>query len=209
MRKSASHHSTGMKKGAGTAPSASPDGIGAPAGESQIVLYRTLDGGAPVEVRLVKESVWLTQKQMAVLFDTERSVITKHLRNVFATGELGEKGNVQKMHIPGSDTHVAFYHFEAIFSVGHRVNSRRGTTATTEGSSVDQRKGRQSARRHQVRFRQRPRCDDPAHRSKPACRKGRPLPRSRQSHQMGHPIEKPQPSVTPHSPWFPLRSALI
>ena len=67
-----------------------------PAGEGQIVLYRTLDGGTPVEVRLVKESVWLTQKQMAVLFDTERSVITKHLRNVFATGELGEKKQCAK-----------------------------------------------------------------------------------------------------------------
>ena len=60
------------------------------------------------EVRLDKDTVWLSQKQMAGLFETERSVITKHLRNIFITGELEEKSNVQKMHIPHSDKPVAF-----------------------------------------------------------------------------------------------------
>jgi prophage maintenance system killer protein len=64
---------------------------------------------------------------MAELFVTERSVITKHLRNIFNTGELDEKRNVQKMHIPGSDKPVTFHNLDAILSVGYRVNSKRGT----------------------------------------------------------------------------------
>ncbi len=64
-------------------------------GKGQILLYQN-----KVEVRLEKETVWLTQKQMEILFKTERSVITKHLHNIFNTNELDEKRNVQKMHIP-------------------------------------------------------------------------------------------------------------
>jgi hypothetical protein len=58
-----------------------------------------------LDVRFEEDTLWLTQKQIAELFATERSVITKHLRNIFNSGELDEKGNVQKMHIPGSDKH--------------------------------------------------------------------------------------------------------
>ncbi len=65
--------------------------------------------------------------QMAELFDTERSVITKHLRNIFESKELEEKSNVQKMHIAHSDKPVAFYNLDAIISVGYRVNSKQGT----------------------------------------------------------------------------------
>ena len=98
---------------------------GGPGGE--VALYRAADGKISLEVRLEKETLWLTQKQMAMLFDTERSVITKHLRNIFNSGELNEKSNVQKMHIPGSDKPVAFYNLDVIISVGYRVNSKRGT----------------------------------------------------------------------------------
>ena len=59
-------------------------------GKGEIVLYQTSDGQAVLEVRLEQETVWLTQKQMAELLDTERSVITKHIRNVFRSGELRE-----------------------------------------------------------------------------------------------------------------------
>ncbi len=98
---------------------------GGPGGE--VVLYQAPDGNVQLEVRLERETIWLTQKQMALLFDTERSVITKHLRNIFQSGELEEKSNVQKMHIPGSDKPVAFYNLDAVISVGYRVNSKRGT----------------------------------------------------------------------------------
>ncbi|MBI2441667.1 MAG: virulence protein RhuM/Fic/DOC family protein [Lentisphaerae bacterium] len=92
-----------------------------------IVLYRTKDGRVAVDVRLEKETIWLAQKDMAVLFAAERSVITKHLNNIFQSGELQRGSNVQKMHIAGSDKPVAFYSLDAIIAVGYRVNSRRGT----------------------------------------------------------------------------------
>ncbi|PKN69618.1 MAG: cytochrome C biogenesis protein CycH [Deltaproteobacteria bacterium HGW-Deltaproteobacteria-12] len=90
--------------------------------KGHIVLYKN-----KIEVRLVEDTVWLTQKQMADLFDTERSVITKHLKNIFNSNELNEKSNVQKMHIANSDKPVAFYNLDIIISVGYRVNSLRGT----------------------------------------------------------------------------------
>jgi hypothetical protein len=90
--------------------------------KGQIILYKN-----KLEVRLEEETVWLTQKQMAELFDTERSVITKHLKNIFTSNELNEKSNVQKMHIANSDKPVAFFNLDAIISVGYRVNSVRGT----------------------------------------------------------------------------------
>jgi len=96
-------------------------------GKDDVVLYEASDGAITLDVRLEGETVWLTQKQMAVLFDTERSVITKHLRNIFATKELEEKSNVQKMHIAFSDKPVKYYSLDIIISVGYRVNSKRGT----------------------------------------------------------------------------------
>ncbi|MDP2852850.1 MAG: RhuM family protein [Smithellaceae bacterium] len=94
--------------------------------KGEVVIYRAADGPA-IDVHLENESVWLTQKQMSELFDTERSVITKHLKNVFNSGELEEKSNVQKMHIANSDKPAAFYNLDVIISIGYRVNSKRGT----------------------------------------------------------------------------------
>ena len=91
------------------------------------MFYRAPDGTVSLDVRLDRDSIWLNQKQMAELFATERSVITKHLRNVFASGELDEKSNVQKMHILGSDKPVVFYNLDVAISIGYHVNSKRGT----------------------------------------------------------------------------------
>lgn len=93
---------------------------------SQIVIFESADGGH-VTVRLEGDSLWLTQDQIADLFKRERSVITKHLRNIFKEGELVEESNVQNLHIAGSDKPVKFYNLDAIISVGYRVNSKRGT----------------------------------------------------------------------------------
>ncbi|WP_181880962.1 RhuM family protein [Crenobacter cavernae] len=93
---------------------------------SDMVIYQH-EAGEPVTVRLEGDTLWLTQEQMAELFGRERSVITKHLRNVFREGELAEESNVQNLHIAGSDKPVKFYNLDAIISVGYRVNSRRGT----------------------------------------------------------------------------------
>jgi prophage maintenance system killer protein len=93
--------------------------------DNQVVIYE--GGEARVEVRLDRESVWLTQEQMSALFHRERSVITKHIRNVFAEGELDEHSNVQNLHIAGSDKPVKFYNLDVIISVGYRVKSIQGT----------------------------------------------------------------------------------
>jgi hypothetical protein len=97
-----------------------------PGGEIQV--YEAADGGVRVEVRLERETVWLTQEQMSRLFGRERSVITRHLGNIFREGELDHKSNVQNIHIAGSDKPVKFYNLDVIISVGYRVKSLAGTS---------------------------------------------------------------------------------
>ncbi len=92
---------------------------------SEISIYETTSGS--IEVRLERDTVWLSQEQMGTLFGRERSVITKHVRNVFSEGELEEGSNVQNMHIAGSDKPVKFYNLDVIISVGYRVKSPQGT----------------------------------------------------------------------------------
>jgi len=94
--------------------------------KGEIIIYRS-SKGPEIEVKLEKETVWLTQEQISRLFGAERSVITKHLNNIFDSGELPSKSNVQKMHIAKSDKPVSFYNLDCIVSVGYRVNSKRAT----------------------------------------------------------------------------------
>ena len=91
-----------------------------------ILLYQTEDGEVSIEVHLGDDTVWLSQAQMAELFQTERSVITKHVNNVFRDGELPIESNVQKLHITPADKPTQFYSLDVIISVGFRVNARRG-----------------------------------------------------------------------------------
>ena len=77
--------------------------------KAEIVIYQTADGLAKIDVRMGGETLWLTQAQIAQLFERDRSVITKHIRNIFSEGEFDEKSNVQNLHIPNSDKPVAFY----------------------------------------------------------------------------------------------------
>jgi prophage maintenance system killer protein len=95
--------------------------------KGEIVIYRTKDGKAALEVNLSEETLWLNQGQVSILFDRDRSVITKHLSNIFKSGELDKKSNVQKMHIAGSDKPVVYYNLDVIISLGYRVNSKCGT----------------------------------------------------------------------------------
>ena len=92
-----------------------------------ILIYQAEDGKIKIETRLENETVWLTQEQMAQLFQRERSVITKHLKNIFEEQELDEKSNVQILHISGSDRPIKFYNLDVIISVGYRVKSVQGT----------------------------------------------------------------------------------
>ena len=99
--------------------------VGARGGE--IILYNAPDGTVKLDVQLEHDTVWLNQQQMALLFDTERSVLSKHLTNIFHSGELDRTSNVQKMHIAGADRPVIFYDLDVVISAGYRVNSKRGT----------------------------------------------------------------------------------
>ena len=95
--------------------------------EMAFVIFKTEDEKIAVDVRFEEETVWLSQEQMAVLFERDRSVIVKHIANIFSEGELEEKSNVQFLHIANSDKPVKFYNLNVIISVGYQVKSQRGT----------------------------------------------------------------------------------
>lgn len=100
----------------------------APRGE--IVVYEMSDGAARVDVRLERDTVWLTQPQMAELFGRKRSVVTKHIRSVFREGELDRQAVCAKFARTAEDGksyQVEYYNLDAIISVGDHVNSIRGT----------------------------------------------------------------------------------
>ncbi|MEW6490668.1 MAG: RhuM family protein [Thermodesulfobacteriota bacterium] len=107
-------------------PPAPPEPASA-ATRGEVVLYEAADGTPGLEVRLDRDTVWLTQAQMAELFQRDQSVVSRHLRNVFAESELEPGSNMQKMHIAGSTKPTAFYSLDVIISVGYRVKSKRGT----------------------------------------------------------------------------------
>ena len=98
-----------------------------PVKESDFILFTSSDGDVNIEVLLKDETVWLTQKRIGELFGKDRSVITKHLNNIFKSGELDEKSNVQKMHSSHSDKPLKLYNLDVIISVGYRVNSYQAT----------------------------------------------------------------------------------
>jgi prophage maintenance system killer protein len=93
----------------------------------QVILFQAADGQVTLDVRLEADTVWLSQAQMAELFGRERSVITRHVGNIFREGELPEESNVHFLHIAGADRPVGFYSLDVIISVGYRVKSPRGT----------------------------------------------------------------------------------
>ena len=103
---------------------------------NNMMIYTTADGLTKVETTFDQETVWLTKDQMAELFQRDRSVISRHIKNVFAEGELDEKSNVQKMHVPYSDKPVEFYNLDVIISVGYRVKSQRGVQFRIWASGV-------------------------------------------------------------------------
>lgn len=91
------------------------------------LFYQTEDGKTKIDVRLEDETVWLTQAQMADLFQRDISAISRHIKNVFDEGELDKESNLRFLQIPNSDKPVALYNLNVIISVGYRVKSHRGT----------------------------------------------------------------------------------
>lgn len=98
--------------------------------EIQFLLYNTLDDNGSVQVVVKDDTLWCTQKAMAQLFGVDRSVITKHLKNVFETQELLESSVCAKIAHTADDGktyQTNFYHLDAIIAVGYRVNSAKAT----------------------------------------------------------------------------------
>ena len=91
-----------------------------------IVIYE-INKGNKIKIPLKQDSVWLTQSQISELFHVDRSVVTKHIKNIVSSGEVKEKSNVQKMHFPNSDKPTSIYGLDMILSVGYRVNSIKAT----------------------------------------------------------------------------------
>jgi len=99
--------------------------------KGEIILYQTPDGETNLDVRLENETIWLTQAQIAELFGTKRPAITKHLSNIYKSGELEEISIYSILELMGNDSRqmyqTKFYNLDAILSVGYRVNSKNAT----------------------------------------------------------------------------------
>lgn len=109
----------------------------APRGE--IAIYRSPQGTAQLAVKLQKDTVWLTQAQIASLFGTQRPAITKHLNNIFASGELKASSVCSVLEHTAADGktyRVRSYNLDAVLSVGYRVNSKRATQFRIWATSV-------------------------------------------------------------------------
>ena len=101
----------------------------------EIVMYQP-DETIRLEVRVENESVWLTQQQITELFNRDRTVISRHINNVFKEGECDKESNVHFLHIPNSDKPVMYYSLDVIISVGYRVKSLNGTKFRKWANSV-------------------------------------------------------------------------
>jgi len=99
----------------------------------EVVLYQAPDGRVSLDVRLDRESLWLSQRQMSQLFDKDTDTIGLHLRNIYSEGELEESSTTEDSSVVQTEGKrqvrrpVRLYNLDAVISVGYRVNSRRGT----------------------------------------------------------------------------------
>ena len=98
--------------------------------EESVVVYRTADNTLQLDVQLADETVWLTQQQMTILFDTSKQNVSLHINNIFKEGEL-DKDSVVKDYLTtaadGKKYRTLYYNLDVIISVGYRVKSKRGT----------------------------------------------------------------------------------
>ncbi len=101
--------------------------------ESQIIIYKREDGKSEVQVKLVDNTIWLSQKHMSELFDKDSDTIGLHLKNIYNSGELEQDSTTEKYSVVRQEgkrevkRKVQFYNLDAIISVGYRVNSIKGT----------------------------------------------------------------------------------
>ena len=107
--------------------------------KGEIIIYETKDGETSIDVRMEEETVWLTLNQMCFLFDRDKSVISRHIKNIFKEKELEENSVVAKNATTASDGktyQVEYYNLDVIISVGYRVKSQRGTQFRIWANSV-------------------------------------------------------------------------
>lgn len=98
--------------------------------KAEIIMYQSKGVNVPVQVRYMNETLWMPQKEIAELFDKDKSTISRHLRNIFDSGELNENSVVAEIATTASDGKtykVSFYSLDAVIAVGYRVNSLRAT----------------------------------------------------------------------------------
>lgn len=101
--------------------------------ESKIVIYKSQEGNSEIQVKLEGDTIWLSQRQMAELFEKDSDTISLHLKNIFQTGELDEESTTEDypvVQVEGKrkvKRSIRHYNLDAIISVGYRVNSKRGT----------------------------------------------------------------------------------
>ena len=96
----------------------------------EIIIYDSMNGHPTIEVYMEEDTIWLTQKQIGILFNTQRAAITKHLNNIFKSGELDKNSVCSKMEHTAADNktyNTQFYNLDAIISVGYRINSQKAT----------------------------------------------------------------------------------
>lgn len=106
---------------------------------NQFVLYSTENGNVKLEIFLEEETLWLSQKMMAELFEVEVNTINYHIKEIFKSGELEEDSVIRKFRITASDGknyNTSFYDLDMIIAVGYRVNSRRATQFRIWATSV-------------------------------------------------------------------------
>jgi len=100
--------------------------------EDKIVIYQTEDGQTQIDVRLENETVWLTQAQMAELFQTDRTSIVRHINNIYKVEELDREATCAKITQVQTEgkrrvsRNIPYFNLDMIISVGYRVNSKRG-----------------------------------------------------------------------------------
>jgi hypothetical protein len=115
---------------------------------TEFLLYKTSNGDVKIDVLLQNETIWIPQKKIAELFDVQRPAITKHLKNIFESGELDEKVVCSILELPTQHGAIKekiqtnktkFYNLDAIIAVGYRVNSLRATQFRIDEETIKER----------------------------------------------------------------------
>lgn len=111
--------------------------------DKDLVIFQTKSGALELKADIQKETIWASQAQICVVFDIDQSVVSRHINNIFKTGELDEKSNMHKMHNAISDKPITYYSLDVVLGVGYRTNSakaasfRRWATETLRKHIVD------------------------------------------------------------------------